>query len=68
MLTAADAQAFERCVADGGVALFPADTVYGLACDPESSAAVQRLYELKGRPTDKPAAVMFFALDGALEA
>ena len=68
MLTAADAQAFERCVADGGVALFPADTVYGLACDPESSAAVQRLYELKGRPADKPSAVMFFALDGALEA
>ena len=22
------------CVAAGGVAVFPADTVYGLACDP----------------------------------
>jgi L-threonylcarbamoyladenylate synthase len=25
---------FERCIAAGGVAVFPADTVYGLACDP----------------------------------
>ena len=59
---------FERCIATGGVAVFPADTVYGLACDPASPAAVARLYELKGRPADKPAAVMFFALDRALEA
>ncbi len=63
-----DAGAFERCIADGGVAVFAADTVYGLACDPESAAAVTRLYELKGRPADKPAAVMFFALDAALAA
>jgi L-threonylcarbamoyladenylate synthase len=59
---------FERCIAAGGVAVFPADTVYGLACDPASPAAVARLYELKGRPPDKPAAVMFFALHRALAA
>jgi L-threonylcarbamoyladenylate synthase len=59
---------FERCIASGGVAVFPADTVYGLACDPASPAAVARLYALKGRPPDKPAAVMFFALDRALAA
>ncbi|MDP2712216.1 MAG: L-threonylcarbamoyladenylate synthase [Solirubrobacteraceae bacterium] len=59
---------FARCIAGGGVALFPADTVYGLACDPTAPAAVARLYELKGRPADKPAAVMFFALDRALAA
>lgn len=59
---------FERCIAAGGVAVFPADTVYGLACDPTSATAVQRLYELKGRPPDKPAAVMFFAPRRALAA
>jgi L-threonylcarbamoyladenylate synthase len=57
---------FESCIARGGVAVFPADTVYGLACDPESEAAVARLYELKGRPPDKPAAVMFFDRERAL--
>jgi len=54
------ARRLERCVASGGVAVFPADTVYGLACDPDSPAAVERLYALKGRPPAKPAAVMCF--------
>jgi L-threonylcarbamoyladenylate synthase len=67
-LTADDALAFERCIAGGGVAVFAADTVYGLACDPASERAVARLYELKGRPAAKPAAVMFFALEPALAA
>jgi L-threonylcarbamoyladenylate synthase len=52
----------------GGIAVFPADTVYGLACEPDSRDAVERLYRLKGRRPDKPAAVMFFDLDLALEA
>ena len=56
------AEEFERVIRAGGVAVFPADTVYGLACDPDDAGAVRRLYELKGRPPDKPAAVMFFAL------
>ena len=58
---------FEQCIRAGGVVVFPADTVYGLACDPENERAVTRLYELKGRPPDKPAAVMFFSLDGLPE-
>jgi L-threonylcarbamoyladenylate synthase len=56
----------DECIAAGGVAVFPADTVYGLACDPENADAVARLYALKGRPPDKPAAVMFFDRDQAL--
>ena len=55
-----DSGALARCVAAGGVAVFPADTVYGLACDPGSAAAVARLYALKGRPPAKPAAVLCF--------
>ena len=67
-LSAADAQTFERCIAVGGIAVFPADTVYGLACEPDSKEAVQRLYMLKRRSPDKPSAVMFFTLDLALAA
>jgi L-threonylcarbamoyladenylate synthase len=63
-----DAAAFAACMAAGGVAVFPADTVYGLACAPGDATAVERLYALKGRPPDKPAAVMFFARDAALAA
>jgi L-threonylcarbamoyladenylate synthase len=67
-MTPEEAAALERCVAAGGVALFPADTVYGLAADPESEAAVDRLYRIKGRPPRRPAAVMFFAIDDMLVA
>jgi L-threonylcarbamoyladenylate synthase len=59
---------FRRCVAVGGVTLFPTDTVYGLATEPESREGVRRLYRLKGRPPERPAAVMFFDLGLALDA
>ena len=61
-MTDEQARALGACVAAGGVAVFPADTVYGLACDPENADAVAKLYALKGRPPSKPAAVMFFDL------
>ena len=57
----------ERCLAGDGVAVVPTDTVYGLACNPESASGVQRVYELKRRAPLKPAAIMFFALAPALE-
>lgn len=63
---APDGAALDRCVAAGGVALFPADTVYGLAADPDSAAAVRRLHELKRRPAEIPSAVMWFSLERAL--
>ncbi|HEX2233428.1 MAG TPA: Sua5/YciO/YrdC/YwlC family protein, partial [Thermoleophilaceae bacterium] len=63
-----DVETFERCISVGGVALFPADTVYGLATEPDSREGVDRLYRLKGRPPERPAAVMFFRLELALAA
>lgn len=68
MITTEQAATFERCMAVGGVAVFGADTVYGLACDVSSREAVERLYAIKGRRPDKPAAVMFFSLELALAA
>jgi L-threonylcarbamoyladenylate synthase len=63
-----DVERLQQCLAAGGVAVFPSDTVYGVCCDPENEQAAQRLYELKGRPAARPAAVMFFALEPALVA
>lgn len=68
MLSAEDVATFRRCIAVGGVALFPTDTVYGLAVEPDSTEAVRRLYALKGRPPERPAAVMLFDLATALDA
>jgi L-threonylcarbamoyladenylate synthase len=67
ILSEQDAQRLEQCIADGGVAVFPTDTVYGVCCDPENEQAAKRLYALKGRPASRPAAVMCFALEPALE-
>jgi L-threonylcarbamoyladenylate synthase len=67
-VTPEDVETFERCISVGGVAIFPADTVYGLATEPDSREGVDRLYRLKGRVPDKPSAVMFFQLEIALAA
>ena len=53
--------ALERCVGEGGVAIFPADTLYGLACDPLNAEAVERVHSIKGRNEDKPSAIMYFS-------
>jgi L-threonylcarbamoyladenylate synthase len=53
--------ALERCVTDGGVAAFPADGLYGLACDPLNASAIERIHRIKGRDEGKSSAVMYFS-------
>jgi L-threonylcarbamoyladenylate synthase len=67
-VTPEDVETFARCISVGGVALFPADTVYALGTEPDSPEGVDRLYRIKGRRPDKPSAVMFFQLESALAA
>jgi L-threonylcarbamoyladenylate synthase len=54
-------KALERCVGAGGIAVFPSDGLYGLACDPLDPAAVVRIHQLKGRNSGKSSAVMYFS-------
>ena len=54
-------RALEKCIYDGGIAIFPADGLYGLACDPARPDAIDRVNALKGRDPGKPSAVMFFS-------
>ncbi len=51
----------ELCLAASGVALFPADGLYGLACDPLNAAAIERIHQIKGRADGKPSAVLYFS-------
>lgn len=49
---APDADALARAasiIQNGGLVAFPTDTVYGIAGDPASETAVERLYAAKGR-------------------
>lgn len=59
---------FEEVIAEGGIAIFPTDTVYGLGTHPDSVEGAHRLYWIKGRSPDRPAAVLFFDLERALTA
>jgi L-threonylcarbamoyladenylate synthase len=53
--------ALERTIGAGGVVLFPADGLYGLACDPLDAAAIARIHRIKGRDDGKPSAVPYFS-------
>lgn len=63
-----DVARFEEVIRGGGVAVFPTDTLYGIGCRPDSEAAIERVYALKGRPREKPMALMRFSLAAALDA
>jgi L-threonylcarbamoyladenylate synthase len=54
-------EGLELSIASGGVALFPADGLYGLACDPLDAAAIARIHAIKGRDDGKSSAVMYLS-------
>ena len=49
-----DIQTAVKTINNGGIVIFPTDTVYGIGCDPYNTKAVQLLYEIKKRSTTKP--------------
>ncbi|MFN2612150.1 MAG: L-threonylcarbamoyladenylate synthase [Solirubrobacterales bacterium] len=59
--------AFEQCIVAGDLVVFPADGLYGVACDPKNEEAVRRIHRLKGRAEGKPSAVMYFSLPAMRE-
>lgn len=42
-----------RVLRDGGVILFPTDTIWGLGADATNEAAVKRIFDMKKRPEGK---------------
>jgi len=54
-------------LAAGGLVAVPTETVYGLAGDADSPAAVRAIFAAKGRPNDHPV-IVHVADGGALEA
>ena len=56
-------RACARVLMGGGVAVFPTDTVYGVAAHPAWSSAVDRIYAVKGRPPGKPLPLLAADMD-----
>ena len=63
-MTIKDAAALLR---SGGVVAFPTETVYGLGANALDAAAVQRIYDLKGRPSTSPLIVHVSSIEMARE-
>ena len=57
MQSPSDIDALNRALGRGDVVLLPTETVYGLAVDAQNNAAVEALYNLKGRNFNKPIAL-----------
>ena len=57
-----DLQTALRVLREGGVILYPTDTVWGIGCDATNAEAVARVYEIKKRVDSK---AMLVLLDGA---
>jgi tRNA threonylcarbamoyl adenosine modification protein (Sua5/YciO/YrdC/YwlC family) len=53
-------------IRQGKIVAIPTETVYGLAADISNPQAIKKLYEVKGRPRDKPFSIAI-ANDEALE-
>jgi L-threonylcarbamoyladenylate synthase len=47
----------------GGIVAFPTETVYGLGADARNAQAVQRVFEVKGRPSTNPVIVHVASVD-----
>ena len=48
-------------IKNGGVVIFPTDTVYGIGCDPYNEDAVERIYQLKNRDSTKPLPILGYS-------
>ena len=59
----ADPTLIAKTLQDGGVALLPTDTVYGLAVHPAHDDAVDRLFALKARPRTRNLPIMVGSVD-----
>ncbi len=51
----------ENCLhvlTDGGIILYPTDTIWGIGCDATNAVAVEKIIELKNRPENKSFVVL----------
>ena len=58
-----DLKGAAKCLKDGGLVVFPTETVYGLGADASNPKAVKNIYKAKGRPSDNPMIVHISAFE-----
>jgi L-threonylcarbamoyladenylate synthase len=53
-----DIEACLKVLKEGGIILYPTDTIWGIGCDATNAAAVEKIIFLKQRPEDKSFVVL----------
>lgn len=64
MKVSCDEQGIEKAyqiIKNGGIAVFPTDTVYGIGCNPYNKESVKKVYEIKSRDFSKPFPVLVYS-------
>jgi L-threonylcarbamoyladenylate synthase len=68
-MTEADSDALDRAataIREGGLAVYPTETVYGLGADAVDADAVERVFEAKRRDRSKPVSLAVPTVDAAM--
>lgn len=52
-----------KIIKNGGIVIFPTETVYGIGTNGLNEKAVKKLYEVKQRPLDKPISLLVNSID-----
>jgi len=55
-------QKASKVVSDGGIVVFPTDTVYGVGCDPFNKKSVDKIYKIKNRSKSKPFPILVYSM------
>jgi len=50
-----------QIINQGGIAIFPTDTVYGIGCNPYNKTAVERIYKIKSRNISKSIPILVYS-------
>ncbi len=63
MNTIMDLETPAKIIQQGGLVIFPTETVYGIGTNGFNADAVKKLYEVKKRPLDKPISLLVSSME-----
>jgi len=50
-----------QIISQGGIVIFPTDTVYGIGCDPYNKTSIEKIYKIKSRDISKSVPVLVYS-------
>lgn len=63
LLRSSNPQKIAEVFFNGGIVIFPTDTVWGIGCIFDNTESIKRLYEIKHRQPDKPTSLLIPSFD-----